>query len=69
MYYAKKRAFNFSFFSKLNYIQINPIETGFVTNAIDWKYSSARNYGNEDDTFLEIDSNRRKRRGYTNKYN
>ena len=30
---------------------------GFVTNTIDWKYSSARNYGNNDNTILEIDKN------------
>ena len=42
---------------KLNYIHNNPIETGFVTDAIDWKYSSARNYGNNDQTILEIDLN------------
>ena len=46
------------FEQKLNYIHNNPIETGFVTDAIDWKYSSARNYGNDDHTILEIDSNR-----------
>lgn len=43
------------FEQKLNYIHNNPIETGFVTNAVDWKYSSARNYGNNDHTILEID--------------
>jgi putative transposase len=45
------------FEQKLNYIHNNPIETGFVTDAIDWKYSSARNYGNHDQTILEIDIN------------
>ncbi len=45
------------FEQKLNYIHNNPVETGFVTNPIDWKYSSARNYGNEDQTVLEIDLN------------
>ena len=29
---------------KLNYIHNNPVETGFVTDPIDYKYSSARNY-------------------------
>ena len=33
---------------------MNPIEQGFVTNPIDWKYSSARNY-TEDETILKID--------------
>ncbi|MCO6147495.1 transposase [Flavobacterium sp. NRK1] len=45
------------FEQKLNYIHDNPVETGFVTDAIDWKYSSARNYGNDDNTILEIDIN------------
>ena len=45
------------FEQKLNYIHINPVESGFVTDSIDWKYSSARNYGNDDHTILEIDLN------------
>lgn len=45
------------FEQKLNYIHNNPVEAGFVTNPIDWKYSSARNYGNDDQTILEIDLN------------
>ncbi|MCZ8196061.1 MAG: transposase [Flavobacterium sp.] len=45
------------FEQKLNYIHYNPVETGFVTDPIDWKYSSARNYGNDDHTILEIDMN------------
>jgi putative transposase len=45
------------FEQKLNYIHQNPLETGFVTDPIDWKYSSARNYGNNDHTVLEIDLN------------
>ncbi|GAB1855355.1 hypothetical protein MHTCC0001_01880 [Flavobacteriaceae bacterium MHTCC 0001] len=28
---------------KIDYIHNNPVESGFVTNAVDWKYSSARN--------------------------
>lgn len=36
------------FEQKLNYIHQNPVESGFVTYPIDWKYSSARNYGNKD---------------------
>ena len=31
------------FEQKLNYIHNNPVESGFVTDPIDWKYSSARN--------------------------
>ena len=45
------------FEKKLKYIHNNPLETGFVTDPIDWKYSSARNYGNDDSTILEIDLN------------
>ncbi|NCT08575.1 MAG: transposase [Flavobacteriia bacterium] len=45
------------FEQKLNYIHNNPVEAGFVTNPIDWKYSSTRNYGNDDQTILEIDLN------------
>lgn len=39
---------------KIDYIHNNPIEIGFVTNAVDWKYSSARNF-QDDNTILEID--------------
>ncbi len=39
---------------KLNYIHLNPVVSGFVTNPIDWKYSSARNFA-EDHTILKID--------------
>lgn len=45
------------FEQKLNYVHYNPVQTGFVTDPIDWKYSSARNYGNNDQTVLEIDIN------------
>lgn len=40
---------------KIDYIHNNPVESGFVTNPIDWKYSSARNY-QDDNTLLEIDN-------------
>ncbi len=39
---------------KIDYIHNNPVENGFVTDSIDWKYSSARNY-QEDHTVMEID--------------
>jgi len=39
---------------KTDYIHNNPVVSGFVTNPIDWKYSSARNY-QDDHTVLEID--------------
>lgn len=35
------------FEQKLSYIHNNPVILGFVTDLIDWKYSSARNYGNK----------------------
>lgn len=40
---------------KITYIHNNPVVSGFVTDAVDWKYSSARNYQN-DHTALQIDS-------------
>ncbi|MFD2726265.1 REP-associated tyrosine transposase [Hyunsoonleella rubra] len=39
---------------KINYIHNNPVVSGFVKNAEDWKYSSARNF-QEDHTVLEMD--------------
>ena len=45
------------FEQKLSYIHNNPVEAGFVTDPTDWKYSSARNYSNNDHTILEIDLN------------
>lgn len=38
-----------------NKLDQNPVESGFVTDSSDWKYSSARNYGNDDQAVLEID--------------
>jgi REP element-mobilizing transposase RayT len=40
---------------KIDYIHNNPVKSGFVTNPVDWKYSSARNF-QDDHTVLEIDS-------------
>lgn len=40
---------------KIDYIHNNPVESGFVTNPIDWKYSSARNF-QDDHTILKIDN-------------
>ena len=45
------------FEQKLSYIHNNPVESGFVTAPVDWKYSSSRNYSNNDHTILEIDLN------------
>ncbi len=33
------------------------LESVFVTDPIDWKYSSGRNYGNNDHAILEINLN------------
>ena len=43
------------FEQKLNYIHNNPVISGFVTDPVDWKYSSARNYATNDRTILEIE--------------
>ncbi len=40
---------------KINYIHNNPVVAGFVTNPIDWKYSSARNF-QDDHSILPIDN-------------
>ena len=40
---------------KLNYIHNNPVVSGFVTNPVDWKYSSARNIADDPDPAFEID--------------
>lgn len=40
---------------KIDYIHNNPVENGFVTNPVDWKYSSARNF-QDDHTILKIDN-------------
>lgn len=40
---------------KIDYIHNNPVICGFTTNPEDWKYSSARNY-QDDNTILKIDS-------------
>jgi len=45
------------FEQKLNYIHNNPVKSGFVMSPVDWKFSSARNYGDNDHSVLEIDLN------------
>ena len=45
------------FVQKLNYVHNSPVETGFVNDAVDWKYSSARNYYINNNTVLEINLN------------
>jgi putative transposase len=39
---------------KFDYIHNNPVEAGLVFNAVDWRYSSARNYFG-DNSVVEID--------------
>ena len=45
------------FGEKLNYIHQNPVKSGFVENAWEWKYSSAKNYCDDMSAVLEIDIN------------
>jgi putative transposase len=45
------------FEQKLNYIHQNPVESGFVTEPWEWKYSSARNYCDDYQEILGIDVN------------
>jgi len=40
---------------KIAYIHKNPVISGFVTEPTEWKYSSARNFS-DDNTILEIDA-------------
>jgi len=42
------------FWQKVGYIHNNPIEDGMVYKAEDYKYSSARNYVNNDHSTLEV---------------
>jgi hypothetical protein len=44
------------FWTKLNYIHNNPIKAGLVNRAEDYKYSSARNYINADNSILEVNT-------------
>lgn len=44
------------FWSKLYYIHNNPVEAGLVGRAIDYKYSSARNYVYNDHSVIEVDT-------------
>jgi hypothetical protein len=39
---------------KINYVHNNPVASGFVTDPVDWKYSSARNFQG-DHNVMEID--------------
>ena len=43
------------FWDKMNYIHKNPVEAGLVLKPEAYKYSSARNYVNNDHSILEVD--------------
>jgi REP element-mobilizing transposase RayT len=43
------------FIEKLQYIHENPVRKGYVEKAEHWKYSSARNYINEDHSIIKIE--------------
>jgi len=40
--------------TKLNYIHYNPVKAGLVHTMIDWKYSSARNYYQDDHSVIFV---------------
>jgi putative transposase len=44
------------FWTKLNYIHKNPVKAGLVLRAAEYKYSSARNYINNDHSVLEVNT-------------
>jgi hypothetical protein len=42
-------------FQKIEYIHYNPVKRGYVDEPEYWRYSSARNYLNDDHTIIEVD--------------
>ena len=46
------------FFNKLHYIHNNPVRAGLVNLPEEYKYSSARNYVNDDHSILFVDTER-----------
>ena len=44
------------FWTKLNYIHKNPVKSGLVLKAEDYKYSSARNYAFNDHSVLDVNT-------------
>jgi len=44
------------FWTKLNYIHKNPVKSGIVLKAEDYKYSSARNYSINDHSILGVNT-------------
>ena len=47
---------NKMFWTKLKYIHNNPVKAGLVTKEEEYKYSSARNYINQDHSILFVDT-------------
>ena len=45
------------FRQKMNYLHDNPVRKGFVSSAEDWKYSSARNWLQDDHSVIQLDLN------------
>jgi hypothetical protein len=44
------------FWTKLHYIHRNPVEAGLVNSPEEYKYSSARNYINNDHSVIKVDT-------------
>ena len=44
------------FWTKLHYIHNNPVEAGIVNSVEEYKYSSARNYVNNDHSIITVDT-------------
>ncbi len=44
------------FWTKLNYIHWNPVEAGLVSSPEEYKYSSARNYVNNDHSIIQVNT-------------
>ncbi len=40
---------------KIQYIHQNPVKRGLVRNAVEWPYSSARNYAGRSDVLVQVD--------------
>ena len=45
------------FCTKMNYIHNNPVKSGLVLKMEDWKYSSYRNYANNDHSVIKVNTN------------
>ena len=54
-YHAEIARSNWFIKQKIDYIHNNPVDSGFVVDPVEWKYSSAKFYA-EEEGVLEIDS-------------